>query len=163
MRVLLIRHATAVPAGTRGIADEDRRLTARGRRRFEAAARGLAKLVPRPDAILSSPLPRALETATIAATAWGGRRVRVEPALAGGTLAALEESLAALAPDATVVLVGHEPQLSELLARVLGGRRGERVPFKKGGAALVLVPGRLGGGGSLLGFWSPKLLRRLAD
>ena len=64
MKLLLIRHATAVPSGTPGIPDDERPLTAKGKKKFRLAARGLARIVRRPDALLTSPLPRALETAS---------------------------------------------------------------------------------------------------
>src|SRR5512145_3028365 len=87
MQVLIIRHAIAVPRGTPDIPDDERPLTKRGRQRFRSAARGLARLVKRPDFVLSSPLPRAKETAEIAAREWG-KRVEVieEAALAGGSV-----------------------------------------------------------------------------
>ena len=63
--------------------------------------------------------------------------------------------------DATVAVVGHEPHVSDLLARLLGSRHDDRLTFKKGGAALVDVPGRLAGGGQLAWFLPPKVLRKL--
>jgi phosphohistidine phosphatase len=60
-----------------------------------------------------------------------------------------------------VAVVGHEPWVSELLARLLGTRHDARLAFKKGGAALVDVPGRLAGGGSLVWYLPPKVLRKL--
>ena len=161
MRLIIIRHAIAVPHGTPGIPDEDRPLTPEGEQKFREAAKGLASLVDRPDALLTSPWLRARQTAAIAAAAWG----RLEPvetaALASGSL---EEQAAVLDhyPDtATVAVVGHEPWVSELLARLLGSGQEERLTFKKGGAALVEVPGRLSGGGQLAWFLPPKVLRKL--
>jgi phosphohistidine phosphatase len=60
-----------------------------------------------------------------------------------------------------VALVGHEPWLSELLARLLGSSHDERLEFKKGGVALVDVPGRLEDGGRLVAYLPPRLMRRL--
>ena len=161
MQWLLVRHAIAVPSGTPGIADDARTLTPEGEKRFRKAARGLARLVPRPDAILSSPLPRAFRTAEIAAAVWGRLRVQAEPALATGQFADWEAAVARLGPVDLVALVGHEPHLSALLAHVLGSHRTERFAFKKGGVALVEMPGALAAGGSLLGAWSPAALREL--
>jgi phosphohistidine phosphatase len=161
MQLLIIRHAIAVDRGTPGIPDEERPLTPEGEEKFREAAKGLARIVDRPDALLTSPLRRAKQTASIAAAAWG----RIEPveasALAGGSF---EEQAAVLdrhPPDATVAVVGHEPHVSALLARLLGSRHDDRLAFKKGGAALVEVPGRLAGGGQLAWFLPPKVLRRL--
>ena len=162
MRLLIIRHAIAVPGGTPGIPDDDRPLTPRGRRRFRRAARGLARIAKRPDVLLSSPLVRAVATAKLAAKAWGGLEPTIEPALAHGNLARVLAALAAQPAEAAVAVVGHEPYLSGLLAALLGAREGNRLAFRKGGVALVDLPGAPKDGGTLLWFLPPKLLRRLA-
>ncbi|HVR71687.1 MAG TPA: histidine phosphatase family protein [Vicinamibacteria bacterium] len=161
MRLLIIRHAVAVPRGTPDMDDDARPLTPRGRKRFRQAARGLAAVVKRPDALLTSPLPRARQTADLAAKAWGKVKVSETEALAGGTFEALALALASFGKDDTVAVVGHEPDLSELLARVLGTPHGDRLTFRKGGVALVDVPGPLPEGGSLVWLLTPRLLRSL--
>jgi phosphohistidine phosphatase len=159
MRLYLIRHASAVPSGTPGIPDDERPLTPRGEKRWKRAARGLARVLKRPDALLSSPLPRAWRTAEIAAAAWG--RVDAQPteALADGDLEAWSALLGTYGPEARVALVGHEPHLSSLLARLVGGNAA-RMPFKKGGVAVVDVTVPLSGGGTLVAVLPPGLLRR---
>jgi phosphohistidine phosphatase len=82
MKLTIIRHAIAVPSGTEGVADDERPLTDKGRRRFGEIARGLAEICESPDVLLTSPLPRALETAQIAARAWGDVTPTSEPPLA---------------------------------------------------------------------------------
>ena len=160
MRLLMIRHAIAVPRGTPDIPDDERPLTKRGRRRFRSAARGLARLVRRPDVLLTSPLPRARETAEIAAREWGKRvEVTEEPVLAGGSVEQISKALERYPGDSTVAIVGHEPDLSELLARILGTPHEERLTFKKGGAAMVELPGALLDGGGLLWYAPPRVLR----
>jgi phosphohistidine phosphatase len=64
--------------------------------------------------------------------------------------------------DATIALVGHEPTLSMILARLLGASDSERLAFKKGGAALVDLPDGPSAGGQLVWFLKPKVLRALA-
>lgn len=162
MRLLIIRHAIAVPRGTPGIPDDDRPLTPRGRRRFQKAAQGLARVAARPDVLLTSPLIRARTTAEIAAKTWGRIKPTIEPALAGESLPELLAALSAQPADATVGVVGHEPYLSALLAALLGGAAGDRLTFRKGGAALLEVPGRPVDGGRLLWYLPPRLLRTLA-
>jgi phosphohistidine phosphatase len=161
MQLLIIRHAIAVERGTPGIPDEDRPLTPEGETKFAEAAKGLASLVDRPYALLTSPLLRAKQTAAIAAAAWGRIEPKETAALAGGTFEEQAAVLDRYPRDATVAVVGHEPHLSDLLARVLGSRHDDRLAFKKGGAALVEVPGRLAGGGQLVWFLPPKVLRKL--
>jgi phosphohistidine phosphatase len=162
MRLLIIRHATAVPSGTPGVAEDARPLTPRGRARFRVAARGLARIAHRPDVLLTSPLPRAHATAEIAARAFRRLEPVVEPALAHGSVAEVVAALARQPADALVAIVGHEPVVSGLLARLLGASDGGRLPFKKGGAALVDLPDGARGSGRLIWFLKPRILRTLA-
>src|SRR5437879_13275072 len=84
MRVLIIRHAAAVPSGTPGIADDDRPLTPKGAAKFRVAATGLARIADRPDVLLTRPLPRARATARSAARASKRLAPRPVPPLAPG-------------------------------------------------------------------------------
>jgi phosphohistidine phosphatase len=162
MELLLIRHAAAVPSGTPGIADDERPLTAKGARKFRLAARGLARVARRPDVLLTSPLPRARQTADITARAFGRVEPRVEPALAAKSAAQIAEALGRQPRDGSVAIVGHEPVLSALLARLLGASDGARVAFKKGAAALVDLPEGPATPGRLVWFLKPSILRTLA-
>jgi phosphohistidine phosphatase len=161
VRLLIIRHAIAVARGTPGIPDAQRPLTAEGEEKFREAARGLARLVDRPDALLTSPWLRAKQTAALAAAAWEKIAPKETEALAGGSFEELAAVLDRFPESAMVAVVGHEPHVSDLLARLLGSRHADRLTFKKGGAALVDVPGRLADGGSLVFFLPPKVLRKL--
>lgn len=163
MRLILIRHAIAVPRGTPGVPEDDRPLTAGGEKKFRRAAAGLARLMPPPAAILTSPLRRARSTAGIAADAWGGVECRDVAALARGDDDALLAALDAWPEDATIAIVGHEPHLSALLARLLGSRQAARFAFRKGGAALVELGAAPRRGGNLLWYLPPKLLRALGS
>jgi phosphohistidine phosphatase len=160
MQLLIIRHAIAVDRGTPGIKDEDRPLTPEGEAKFREVARGLARVFDRPDALLTSPWLRARQTAALAGAAW-----KVEPAemeaLAGGTFEEQAEALDLYPRDAAIAVVGHEPYVSDLLARLLGAKRAERLEFKKGGVAVVDVPGPLAEGGSLVAYLPPRILRKL--
>lgn len=158
MRLIIIRHAIAVDRSP-DVPDDERPLTEEGRKRFRQAARGLARLFPKPDLLLSSPLLRAEQTARIAAKAWSVR-VTEEAALAGGTVGDLEAALRRLPPQSTVALVGHEPQVSELLAHLVGSTQPDRLTFKKGGVAVVDLPAGPASVGTLLAVLPPRVLRR---
>jgi phosphohistidine phosphatase len=162
MRLLIIRHAIAVPHGTKGIPDDERPLTPRGRKRFRRAAKGLARVAMRPDVLLTSPLPRARETADIAAEAWGKLKPVEAESLAGGGVEEISAELAKHAQAGTVAIVGHEPDLSSFLAHLLDTRASERLTFRKGGVACVEVPGSPGNGGTLTWYLPPRVLRLLA-
>jgi phosphohistidine phosphatase len=118
MDLYLLRHAEAGEAPR----DEDRTLTEHGHAQARAAAVGIAWLGLRLDAILSSPFPRARQTAEPVATALG-LGVEETAALASGQ--GPREALALLRgrdADEGVLLVGHEPQLSLVVQAVSGGR-----------------------------------------
>jgi phosphohistidine phosphatase len=163
VQLLLIRHAAAVARGTSGVADDDRPLTPKGRKRFQAAAAGLRRIVDRPDLLLTSPLPRARATAEIAARAFGRIEPRTEPALAGDSVSRIMAVLGKVAESELVAVVGHEPLLSGLLADLLGSREAGRLEFKKGGAALVDLPRGPVAGGNLIWFVKPRILRTLGE
>jgi len=161
MRLIIIRHGSAVERGAPGMSDDERPLTAEGEKKFRKAARGLARIEEAPAAVLSSPLPRAKQTADITAGAWGVSVTEAQ-ALLHGSQQALEQALARYPEDATVAIVGHEPHVSSLLAGLLGTDAGDRLAFKKGGAALVELRGGLNDGAQLVWFLPPRVLRELA-
>lgn len=162
MKLLLIRHAAAVPSGTPGVSDDERPLTPDGEARFRLAAGGLARITDRPEILLTSPLARARATAGIAARAFGRIEPRIEPALAHGNADTILTALAVHRSATAIAVVGHEPLLSGILARLVGVSDSERIAFKKGGAALVDLPHGLSGAGRLVWFLEPRILRTLA-
>ena len=144
MDLLLVRHGLAGKADAEIWPDDDARpLTSKGRKAFQAAARGLKSLGPRPSLILTSPALRTRETAAILAQALGlrGRAVRAWDALHHARPPG--RAVAALARQdlpATAALVGHEPWLGEFLSLVIAGEAGAGLRFAKGGAARVEIP-----------------------
>jgi len=157
MRVLVIRHAQAVPQGTRDLRDADRPLTADGERRFRVTALALARVVPNPEVLLTSPLLRARQTATLLAAAWTDIEPTLEPALASGSVDAILGALEQHARGATVVLVGHEPTVSALLGELLGVISSEAIVFEPGAAALLEVSSLARHSGRLVWFLPPDL------
>src|SRR5438477_9582907 len=159
MRVLIVRHGIAVPHGTPKVPEDERPLTRRGVERFRSAARGLARICRRPDVLLTSPLVRARQTADLAAEAWGKVEPVEEPALAGGRFEQIAAAVDAHADQRLVALFGHEPDVSSVVARLLGSSASDRFTFKKGGAALLEVPGKMAAGGALVWYLPPRVLR----
>ncbi|MEA2621813.1 MAG: phosphohistidine phosphatase [Chloroflexota bacterium] len=124
----LLRHADAGdPEAWRG-PDEARPLSDKGRAQGERLGAFLASVGFRPDAIVSSPKVRAAQTAEIVAGALG-TSVSIDERLAGGfgpeSLGELLRNLGVRRP----VLVGHDPDFSELLTDLVGG---SRLEMKKG-------------------------------
>ena len=132
MRLLLIRHAEALP----GNPDELRPLSADGRAAARALGLRLAGKGIRPDAILTSPLLRARETGNALAAALG---CGSEPsdALAPGTT--VDDVRAAVAGRGdTVIAVGHQPDCGRISAALGEGVEAEFPPL---GVADLVVDG----------------------
>lgn len=165
MNLLLIRHAIAADRSEFEGNDDDRPLTEEGKRKMRRAARGLRAAAPSIELVATSPLVRAAATGAIVEEAYADLRrrplVREIESLAPG--AEPEDLLAWLDLQTAdpIALVGHEPGLSELLARLVGAE----LPFfrfRKGGAACVAFPGRVeAGAGRLVWALPPALLREL--
>ena len=147
----ILRHAEAEPHGTRP--DAQRRLTERGEEQARAAGRALAALELRFQAAFTSPKVRAAQTARLACRELGVEPVELE-ALAGGFDA--REALALLRPDERVLVVGHDPDLSQLVHDLTGAR----APLRKGGVAGVRLQGS-SRRGELLVLLRPRELARL--
>lgn len=137
--------------------DDDRRLTDAGRAALKAAAPLLGRLNLRPDLVLSSPLPRALETAELVMEGIGngGEPIvddRLRPGASWGDLA---RAMAAHPDARRVMFVGHEPDLSAAM-RLLTGAASVRM--RKGGIGCVEFPGvPEPGGGELAWLLDPDL------
>ena len=115
VQLVIVRHAEAAS----GEPDELRPLTAEGRETARALGQQLAREGVHPDAVLTSPLLRARETAQELARPAG---LEPEPderlapgATAEGVRAAIQER------GETVVVVGHQPDCSRIAAAFIGG------------------------------------------
>lgn len=129
----LLRHGDAVPHESRP--DADRELTPKGERQSRLAGQALARAGVELDACYASPKVRARDTARIACAELGVE-VEVVPSLAGDfDLRDAEELLLAHDDGAHVLVVGHEPDFSQVVHDLTGAR----VHFKKGGVAAVKV------------------------
>lgn len=159
-RLHLLRHGVAEDAGpATGGRDEPRALTERGIAQMHAAARGMAALGLELDAVLTSPLTRCVQTAQIVCDHLGGTPHPDQRLRPGLDLDGLDDVLLEH-PDAGAVLVcGHQPDLSILVAELTGGAG---LHFRKGALAVLDVEARRPRGGRLRAFYEPRLLRALA-
>ncbi len=155
MKIYFLRHGIAVePEAWKGN-DYDRPLTDDGRARMAQEAKSLRKLGLKLDAILTSPLIRAKETADIVA-----RELRMsskEDERLGGDfdVSTLEAILQGCADLKALMLVGHEPSMSSVIGRLIGVAR---MDLKKGGLACVELPDASTMTGELLSLIPPKVL-----
>ena len=163
MILYVVRHALAEDIAAGG--DEARHLTEVGRQRTLKAAAGMQALGLEFDLIQTSPLVRAVETAEIIATAYAnGLTPRVVPELATGV--APGDVVAALAPHGrkdSVMIVGHEPQLGELVSILLTGKPDAmHLRMRKGGCVALELPNRIQpGAAELLWMMTQQQLRKL--
>lgn len=158
----LVRHAIAAERGSEWPDDTKRPLTERGMNRFKDAVKGLRRLDVAVDEIFTSPLVRARQTAEILAAGLDGKPpIKVLDALSPGhTSASVMTHLARVAKRRRIALVGHEPELGELAAHLIGA--GRALAFKKGGICRIdlgsLTSKRAA---SLTWFLPPNVLRQV--
>jgi phosphohistidine phosphatase len=167
IRILLVRHGLAGKADPKAHPDDDTRpLTAKGRKAFKKAARGLRAQSVAPALILTSPALRARQTAELLADGLGlkEKAIRAMPELHHSVPPA--KALARLArmrlPRA-LALVGHEPWLGEFLSLLIaGGADTARAELDKGGAGLVHADSPAKRGGVLVWLLTQEQLASLA-
>lgn len=154
----LLRHAHAGDPADWSGSDDERPLSAKGERQAERLGRYLAGIRVRPDAVISSPKLRARRTAEIVAAAFG-LEVTVDDRLGSGPDVATADAIVAAAGEARrPMLVGHDPDFSELLAELVGARE---IPMGKGALARIEVDRPLRPGhGTLRWLVPPDLLER---
>jgi phosphohistidine phosphatase len=139
MNLYLLRHGIAVEPDAPGLkSDAERPLTPKGKNRLRQIAKAMDALGLSCDLILSSPYVRARQTAEIVAKALKRqKKLKFSDELApGGNPKALIQQLNDLRPQPkNILLVGHEPYLSKLLALLTAGNTTMEIDFKKGGLA----------------------------
>ncbi len=152
MELYLLRHAHAGdPAKWQG-PDADRPLSARGRVQCDRLGRFLAGIGFAPGAIFSSPRVRAVETAELVAEAVGAA-VTIDERLAPGfDLAGLASLIDDAGTPERLVIVGHDPDFSWLLAELTGA---PSIPLRKGALARVDIDGPITSGVGLLRWLVP--------
>jgi phosphohistidine phosphatase len=167
MKLLIVRHAIAEDRfefAKHEVDDGQRPLTAKGIERMRACARGLKRLIERIDVLATSPLRRARQTADILQESLGAPKPMVVEQLAPGQEPdELADWLGFLPADSTVAVVGHEPDLSELIGWLTTGEAHSLVELKKGAACLLDLPGSPCAGGATLEWLLPPRALRLLD
>jgi phosphohistidine phosphatase len=164
MMVYLLRHAIAVERGTASYPNDDRPLTEDGKDKMAKAAKAIAKLVDDVDVILSSPMIRAHDTASIAAQVMAAEhKLEICRELApGSSLKNLLSYLSKYKGLSSIMIVGHEPDLGYLASALLGSND-SIIEFKKGALCAIEVSAlSVKGKGILKWHLQPKQLRALA-
>jgi phosphohistidine phosphatase len=141
--IWLLRHGDAEPHGGD---DTGRQLTEKGKRQAAQAGKAILALEIEIEVCLTSPKVRSLQTAKIVCEELG-MEPEIDERLRGGLVDVRE-----IAADREALLVGHEPDLSNAVAELTGGK----VKLKKGGLAGIEP-------GTLHALFRPKDLSRICD
>jgi phosphohistidine phosphatase len=145
----LLRHGEAEPHDSRS--DDERRLTPRGADQSRAAGRALAAMDVVFQAVYTSPKVRARDTAKLACEALGAEPMEHAPLREGFSAGDARELLHA---DERILVVGHEPDFSQVVHDLTGAR----IDLKKGGLAGVRMDGARG---ELIVLLRPRELDRI--
>ncbi|MES1254913.1 MAG: histidine phosphatase family protein [Acidobacteriota bacterium] len=162
IELYLIRHAVAEERGDAWPDDSRRPLSKKGIAQWREAVRGLVELGVSFDVVATSPFVRTRQTAQLLADVFDAPPplLTIDALVPGGSGMAAVTYLGAHAHGRRFAVVGHEPGIGRLAARLLGARRA--MLFKKGAVCRIDVDGLPpGGAGELRWFLPPKVLRRL--
>ena len=136
--------------------DFERELTEKGERQSRVAGQGLARLGLEFATVFTSPRVRARDTARLACEALGCEPIVHEPLSEGFDGGDARELLHGVGGDGAILVVGHEPDFSDVISELTGAR----VDMKKGGVAGVRHEG---GSGELIVLLRPRDLKVLAS
>jgi phosphohistidine phosphatase len=163
IELYLIRHAIAAERGPNYPDDRERPLTSEGIARFKLAVDGLKEIAVSVDLVLTSPLVRAKHTAEllVAGLPSQPRTEELDALAPGGRLPAVLDAVSTFSKRyRKIALVGHQPDLGELAAKLLQAR-GE-IEFKKGAVCCIQLDGAMPTGpGVLRWLLPPKALRKM--
>jgi phosphohistidine phosphatase len=167
MELYIIRHAIAYPLGKKNdFTDEKRALTAEGRDRMREAVKGLRRLGSDFDLMLTSPLVRAVETAEIIASALGVGKKDIEQTdnlAPGASIEALFAEIKKHNGAEAIALVGHQPDLGDIISSIAQGAQSLAIQLKKGGVCCINITETVPAlRGELMWLMTPRQLRLLA-
>lgn len=134
--------------------DDDRPLTKRGKKEVYEVARFLKRIKARPDLIVTSPLPRAAQSAEIQAEHLKVKCCK-DKLLAPGFGRQELERLLKKYPEESLMVVGHEPDFTHTISQLTGAS----LKLSKAGVALVEL-NRSWRNGRLLWLFPPKIAKK---
>lgn len=164
MDLFILRHGDAGRHSMMSRDDSKRSLTLGGKREIEEITKGLESLGVEIDYIFTSPLLRSKQTAEIVFNHIKCKNQinELEELKPEGNRLQLYEKLSTLKQNSSVLIVGHEPYLSELIGDAISGRS-SRIDLKKGGLARIrtisLLPKIQG---ELRWLMTPKHMKKIA-
>ena len=161
MNFFILRHGIAVEPGTQGYKDSERPLTDEGKCKLRKICKAMKQLDLSFDLILSSPYKRARQTAEIVAEHFNEEVEFTDSLTPQGSMQELIAEINQIKPlPENVMVVGHEPYLSELLSLLVSGETRFGVTLKKAGLAKISVDDlKYGRCGSLEWLLTPKVMK----
>jgi phosphohistidine phosphatase len=154
MNIYLIRHGDSEGV-SKGLKDSERKLTPDGELKIKNASLFWKNIITEFDYIISSPYLRALQTAKIIASVYNHKKeILIEKRLGCGCET---ESLMEILNSFTlgdIAIVGHQPDLSNHLSRLISGS-GASIDFKKGAIAKISFSNKVKEGKGVLEFLVP--------
>src|SRR5260370_2540187 len=162
MIIYFLRHASAGEHKTDPKKDEKRAMDKEGSEQCSMIGRALASMNVHVDLRSSSPLKRAAQTAALVSNELGYEgKLQLSPSLKPGAgVEEFYELLQKYAEYEAIMVVGHNPNLSEFLGRLIGRRSPSQVDLKKGAVAKVDADSK---GGTLEGCITPKIVRAVCE
>jgi len=165
---MIVRHADAGDAGDfskSGQPDSARPLSSKGRQQIADAAKGLVKLLPSTNMIVSSPYVRAVQTAAELKDVYNPIAEEITSTLEPGARPeTFEKWLQQHSRHGIVIAVGHEPNLGMLATWFVAGVLDARMDMKKSGACLIEFEGAARKGeGFLRWLMGPDALKALGQ
>jgi phosphohistidine phosphatase len=164
MEIYIMRHGIAEDVSKTG-RDRDRVLTEDGQDNSREAGKALRKIGIKLDAIFSSPYPRAWQTAEAVANELDQPDLLKELSELGAestAAEALQKVAAVVKGYASVMVVGHEPILSQLISLLLSGSSSLSIAMKKGAVCKLTCVRPEPGGCRLDWLMTAKQLSRIA-
>jgi phosphohistidine phosphatase len=164
----LMRHGIAADRDSLGASDDaSRPLTPEGKLKLRASAKGLGRLKVEWDWVITSPLKRAVETGDVVIDELGATVARdtCEALTPGDASAHKVISFLSQHPErSSVLLVGHEPSISQLASELVGASHSANFAFRKGACCMITFDGFPSKSPGLLAWWlTPRLLRKLSS
>ena len=161
MILYFLRHASAGESMKDSKKDKKRPLDQDGIKQSHSMGRALAALEVQPEMVISSPLTRAMQTASLVANELGfENKIQVEAALTPeASYSDFVDMLRRFSSAESVIVVGHNPNLSDFLGKTIGGRSSPAdIDLKKGSVARVEMRRS---GGRLTWYITPKIVGTL--
>jgi phosphohistidine phosphatase len=160
MNLYILRHASAGVRRADSIVDAKRPLDKEGKEQCLLIGRYLNALRVQFDLILSSPLKRALQTASLVGTevAYDSKIQIAEAASPSGTVSSFQALVGTLSAYDNVLVVGHNPNLPEFLGSLICAPRPASIRMRKGAIARVDCTRRPG---QLISVVDPRILRQI--